>query len=382
MSRKNIGLAGLPGVFLAPTKFSTAELIKELGACYPQDHAEIEKRGKPLPDNWAERYFGIKELPRDYRWVGGRLIKPSREEGGLYGVDLAINAARIALKNAGLTPRDIGMFVEVTATADTVGLSTHQRGYYQDLGLRTDIAPLTIDVGCAGFFDALKHCEAYLRSGLAKYALAIFQNCPSAPLGTPELRECCKTSMEALACHMAFADGAVACIFTLTENADEGFLSHQFDQKFGEKFDLMDVIVGGNMHSPIKSSKHGAGYRMNGKAVQKAFVELMLCNYDNACKMYEECGLGSYNPAAIESFVLHQASKPAILKTLDARPEIPRDHVPMIMGDKGNLAVASGPCVLTEKLENSDRGSLHIVMLLGSSAGGAGYGSAIFRKNF
>jgi len=389
----NVGLAGLPGTYLPPTKITTAELIEELGICYPDSHEDPEKRGKPLPLTWAEEYFGIRELPRDYRWVidentdlnrhpRGRLVKPLREEGGLYGVDLGVNAARIALNNAGLEGVDIGLLIEVTATPDTIALNTHQAIYYHELGMSGKTQTITLGIGCAGFFDALKIAEAYLHSRQAKYVLAIFQNCPSAPLATPMLREGCKHNLEAFACHMAFADGAVACIFKLVDGIEEGFLAHLFDHRFGADFDLMKVIVGGNFHSPTKASAYGAGYRMNGKAVKKAFVKLMLENYDRAPNLYEEVGLGDYSPQAIESFVLHQASKPAILSTLDKRPEIPRDHVPMIMGDKGNLAVASGPYALTERLAQSARGSLHVIMLLGSSAGGAGYGTAIYRKNF
>lgn len=382
-STQNVGLAGLPGIWLPPDHYTTAEMISELGVCYPLDHKEKEKRGRPLPPNWAERQFGIVDLPRDYRWDNNRLIKPSRKEGGLYGVDYGVRAARIALKNAGLSIEEIGMVVEVTATPDTVGLGGHLRYYYEELGLAWNVPIMTLPVGCAGFFDALSHCEAYLRSGMAKYAMAIFQNCPSAPFGTPELREICKTDMRALACHMVFADGAVAMIFNLTENADEGFFGRESNREFGRDYDLMDVTSGGNFYPHSTSSEHGAGgYRMNGGIVQKAFVRLMLRNYDNACKMYKSAGLGEYDPAAIASFVPHQASLPAILKMLEARPEIPRDHVPMIMRHKGNLAVASGPCALTECLEKSVRGSLHMMMLLGSDAGGAGYGSVFFRKNF
>jgi 3-oxoacyl-[acyl-carrier-protein] synthase III len=382
MKRTNVGLAGLPGIFLPPSGFKTAELITELGIRYPDTHEDVEKRGKPLPLDWAERYFGIKELPRDYRWVDGRLIKPSREEGGLYGVDLGIWATDIALQNAGLAIEQIGRGFEYGATADTVGMSTHQRYFYEELGLPKNVPFRTIDVGCAGFFDALMDAEDCLRSGRSKYVLAIFQNCPSAPLATPELREICKTSMEAFACHMAFSDGAVAMIFTLTENEDEGFLGYNFDQEFGPAYDLMNVVVGGNFYPPTGTMKEGAGYRMNGRIVQKAFVELMLRSYSNLQALHQEVGLGKYNPSTIDSFVFHQASKPAILKILEKKPEIPRDRVPMIMEHLGNLAVASGPCALTGQLEKSARGSLHAMMLLGSSAGGAGYGSTFFRKNF
>lgn len=378
----NIGLAGLPGMYLPPTKFATSELIEELGICYPDNHEDPSKRGKPLPLNWAEMYFGIHELPRDYRRVNGKIVKPTREEGGLYGVDYGVRAARAALDNAGLKGSDIGLLIEVSATPDTIGLNTHQRIYYHELGLSSKAQAMTLGIGCAGFFDALNIAEAYLHSRRTKYVLAIFQNCPSAPLATPELREDCKYNLEAFTCHMAFADGAVACIFTVVDGIDEGFLAHLFDHRFGPDFDLMDVVVGGNFHPPTKASKYGAGYRMNGKAVKKAFVQLMLENYDRARILYQDVGLGQYSPSAIESFVLHQASKPAILQTLKERPEIPADHVPMIMGTKGNLAVASGPYALTERLAQSARGSLHVIMLLGSSAGGAGYGTAIYRKNF
>lgn len=382
-NKSNIGLAGLPGMYLPPTKFTTAELIEELGICYPDDHEDVKKRGKPLPLNWAETYFGIKELPRDYRYdADGKIVKPAREDGGLYGVDYGVRAGLAALDNAGLKGVDIDVLIEVTATADTIGLSTHQVIYYEQLGLKSKAQALTLDVGCAGFFDALRTAEAYLRSRMAKYVLAIFQNCPSAPLATPELRANCKDNLEAFTCHMAFADGAVACVFTLVEGSSEGFLGYEFDHRFGIDFKLMDVVVGGNFHPPTKTSKYGAGYLMNGKAVRKAFVQLMLENYDHARILYEDIGLGRYSPDAIESFVLHQASKPAILQTLKERPEIPADHVPMIMGTKGNLAVASGPYALTERLAQSARGSLHIIMLLGSSSGGAGYGTAIYRKNF
>ena len=88
-SEVSVSVAGT-GSYLPDHRVSNEEILQYLRPARPD--------GRLLEPNWVVRHLGIHERRLDYEFGGRR--KRSRLDGGLYDGDLALGAARSALRNA------------------------------------------------------------------------------------------------------------------------------------------------------------------------------------------------------------------------------------------------------------------------------------------
>jgi 3-oxoacyl-[acyl-carrier-protein] synthase-3 len=107
--------------------------------------------------DWIVERSGIEER----RWV----------EPGETGASMAANAAKEAMEQAGVAPRDIDMLIYATLSPDHnfpgTGVFTQRL-----LGLR-DIPCIDIRQQCTGFVYGISIADAYIRTGLYKNILVI-----------------------------------------------------------------------------------------------------------------------------------------------------------------------------------------------------------------
>ncbi|HSF90586.1 MAG TPA: 3-oxoacyl-ACP synthase, partial [Paracoccaceae bacterium] len=85
--------------------------------------------------------------------------------------DLAIAAAKEALKNAGMTAADIDAVIVATATPDQTFPSTATKVQH-GIGMTSGFA-FDLQAVCAGFIFALSNATALIQSGQAKTVLVI-----------------------------------------------------------------------------------------------------------------------------------------------------------------------------------------------------------------
>jgi len=108
-------------------------------------------------EEWIVQRTGIRER---------RFVDP-----GTGASDLGVEAARVAIERAGLTPKDIQFLIFATLSSD---LFIPGAGVFvqEKLGMDT-IGALDVRTQCTGFLYALSVAEAYVKSGFYDHVLVI-----------------------------------------------------------------------------------------------------------------------------------------------------------------------------------------------------------------
>lgn len=292
-------------------------------------------------DEWITQRTGIRE-----RHVAGN---------GEMTSDLAVEAARRALDDAGLTVADIGMIVVATSTPDytfpAVAVTVQEK-----LGM-THGSAFDIQAVCSGFVFGLAATDALIRVGRADRALVIGAETFSRILDWTDRATC-----------VLFGDGAGAVVLGREAqpggNGDRGLLTAHLrsDGRYKDKL----YVDGG------PSSTGTVGHvRMEGREVFKYAVTMIA---DVIADAFAATGI---DPSAIDWFVPHQAN----VRIIDATARkfgIPMDKVIRTIDRHGNTSAASIPLALAEASRDGriKRGDLILVEAMG---GGFTWGSAILR---
>lgn len=108
-------------------------------------------------DEWIVERTGIRQ-----RYIAGE---------GETTASLAVEAARAALKDAGLEPSDIGLIIVATATPDNTFPATATK-VQNALGCNGGVA-FDVAAVCSGFLYAMTTADSLLTTGTAKRALVI-----------------------------------------------------------------------------------------------------------------------------------------------------------------------------------------------------------------
>lgn len=268
--------------------------------------------------------------------------------------DLACNAARIALANAGLTADDLDLIVLATATPDqtfpaTATVVQHKLGMRQ--GAAFDVAAV-----CSGFIFALATAEGLMRNSGFKKALVIGAETFSRILDWSDRATC-----------VLFGDGAGAVVLesdTADDESKVGLLGH-FLRTDGMHNQLLYVDGG-------PSSTQTVGHlRMNGSAVFKHAVTNISSAVEN---LITECDVSS---AEIDWFIPHQANQ-RILDGVAKRLKIEHSRVISTVSEHANTSAASVPLALFEGVRDGrvNEGDLILTEAMG---GGFAWGANLFR---
>jgi 3-oxoacyl-[acyl-carrier-protein] synthase-3 len=133
--------------------------ILGLGKYLPEQiltNADLE-RMVDTTDEWITSRTGIKE----------RRIASDNEATS----DMAVKAAKEALKNANLEPKDIDLIIVATITPDMFFPSTACQVQYK-LGV-SNTAAFDVSVACSGYIYGLAIADQFIKSGFYKHALVI-----------------------------------------------------------------------------------------------------------------------------------------------------------------------------------------------------------------
>ena len=270
--------------------------------------------------------------------------------------DLAVNAARAALADAGLAPADIDMIVMATATPDNT-FPAAAVTVQEKLGI-TRGAAYDVQAVCSGFIYGLTTADAMLRAGHGSTVLVIGAETFSRILDWTDRSTC-----------VLFGDGAGAVVIARDETQaggwdDRGLLTAHLrsDGRYKDKL----YVDGG------PSSTGTVGHlRMEGREVYKYAVAKIGDVIEAA---FAATG---FTPADIDWFVPHQANV-RIIDSTAKKFGIPYDKVIRTVDRHGNTSAASIPLALSEASADGriKRGDL---LLLESMGGGFTWGSAILR---
>ena len=232
--------------------------------------------------------------------------------------DLCVNAARAALKKAGVSPAEIGACIVATVSADTVVPSAACM-LQKALGLPEDTPCFDLNAACAGFLYGTKTAHALLADAPRPYAIVVGAEVISRVLDHTDRNTC-----------VLFGDGAGAAVLARDDSA-------RWHTVFGSRGDEQSIWVQGP--GPEKAAVH-----MEGKAVFRFATEVVEGSIRQLVSA-EGCDVND-----LDLVVCHQANARIIdfvAKRLKAREGLFYKN----MERYGNTSAASIPMALDELVE-------------------------------
>lgn len=313
--------------------------------------------GHYLPERIVPNSEFEKMLDTSDEWIRSRSGIERRHfaaEGQLTS-DLAIEAAKEALADAGLEAKDIDAVVLATSTPDQTFPSTATK-----VQAALDMGPsfaFDIQAVCAGFIFALTNANAMILSGQAKRVMVIGAETFSRILNWEDRSTC-----------VLFGDGAGALILEAQEGAgevsDRGILATEL-QSDGQYNNLLYVDGG------VSSTQTAGTLVMEGKEVFKHAVTKLAAVGEAAMAKV------GVTEADIDWIVPHQANLRIITKTAE-KMKVPLERVIVTVQDHGNTSAASIPLALSvgKKRGQIKKGDLILSEAIG---GGLAWGAVLIR---
>jgi 3-oxoacyl-[acyl-carrier-protein] synthase-3 len=263
--------------------------------------------------------------------------------------DLAIEAARAAMAEAGVGPRDVDLVIVATVTGDHQFPATANI-VQEQLGIKGAIA-FDIAAACTGFICAMSTAAQFIATGHCQTALVI---------GAETLSKF--TDWEDRSTCVLFGDGAGAAVMTPCETG-RGVLGFRLVSD-GAGAELLKIVAGGSRQpfGPQTFEKHEHLIYMNGHEVFRQAVRGMA---DVAADALQRAGV---RPEDLDCVVPHQANV-RIIEALMKRLALPMDHAVVNIDRYGNTSAASIPIALCEARRNGRIRDGDTVLLVGFGAG-------------
>jgi 3-oxoacyl-[acyl-carrier-protein] synthase-3 len=269
--------------------------------------------------------------------------------------DLAVEAAKKALIDAGRTAAEIDLIVVATTTPDMTFPSVASI-VQRKLGAPTCIA-FDVQAVCSGFVYALSVADGFVARGMAKCALVI---------GAEEMTRLMDWTDRSTC--VLFGDGAGAIVVEPREGQgtkeDKGLLGFAL-RCDGTKTDLLYVDGG-----PATTGTVGH-LRMAGNQVFRHAV-VNIAEAITAC-----CAAANIEIADVDWFVPHQANQ-RIIKGVGDRLGLDEHKVISTVATHANTSAASIPLALDAAIQDGriKRGDLVLMEAMG---GGLTWGACAFR---
>jgi len=317
--------------------------ILGLGAYLPDrilTNKDLEKM-VDTTDEWITTRSGIKER---------RIARPDEATS-----DMATEAAKKALKDAGLKPEDIDLIIVATITPDMFFPATACL-VQEKIGART-VPAFDVSVACSGFIYGIAIAEQFIRSGTYKYALVIAAEKLSAITDWSDRSTC-----------VLFGDGAGAAVLGAVEKG--GILSVYLGAN-GRQGDLIKLPAGGSRIPATKKSIDDKLHfiKMNGAELFKHAVKVMA---DAALEATRPLGLQAKD---ISLVIPHQANI-RILNAVAKRMGLTEDKIYLNIERYGNMSAASSAVALVDavkegRIKKGDK------ILLDAFGGGLTWGAIV-----
>lgn len=291
--------------------------------------AIITGTGAYLPEKVLTNHDLEKMVDTNDEWITTRTGMKERRiaEDDQASSDLAAEAAKQAIANAGLTPEDIDLILVATCTPDHYFPSTACRVQAKIGAANAGAADLS--AACSGFVYALSLANSHIACGMADRVLLIGTEVLSKFVDYTDRTSC-----------ILFGDGAGAAVLEATNDAGRG-LEYTFLGADGRGGDMMIIPAGGSAmpasEQTLAEGKHFIVIR--GREVFKFAVTKMQWLIEDAA---EGCGIA---PSDIDLIVPHQVNI-RIINSAAERVGFPLDKIVLNLDHVGNTSGASIPLAL------------------------------------
>jgi 3-oxoacyl-[acyl-carrier-protein] synthase-3 len=273
---------------------------------------------------------------------------------GEHTSDMAAEAARNALADAGLSVDDVDAVVVATSTPDLTFPSSATM-VQAKLGMTRGFA-FDLQAVCAGFVYALANANALILSGQAKTILVIGAETFSRIMDWQDRGTC-----------VLFGDGAGALVLQAEQGAgtsdDRGILATDLNSD-GRYKDILYVDGG-------VCTKSTGFLRMAGKEVFRHAIEKLARTSETALT---SAGLAHGD---IDWIVPHQANI-RIIQGTAKKLDLPQDKIVVTVQDHGNTSAASIPLAMSVAKANGQLkpGDVTVACAIG---GGLAWGAVVLR---
>ncbi len=328
----------------------------------------IQSSGRYLPPRKVTNQDLARWMDTSDEWIVQRTGIEQRfwvpEEGGVGVSDLALEAARTALKRAGWTARDLDLIIFATLSPDIFFPGSGCLLQHK-LGLESTPA-LDIRQQCTGFLYGLQAADAYVRSGIARRILLVGAEVHSTGLDI---------STRGRDVTVIFGDGAgVVCLEGVDAEPSVGVLSSALHAE-GAYAKSLSTEAPASLYNPRLDEemlREGRHYPfMDGKNIFKLAVKRLPEVAGEALAMAGLC------KEDIDLYIPHQANM-RINQFFQKSMGLPEGKVFHNIQRYGNTTAASIPIALDEALEMKTVGPGSTVMFLGLGAG-LTWGAVIYR---
>jgi 3-oxoacyl-[acyl-carrier-protein] synthase-3 len=304
-------------------------------------NAELERMVE-TSDEWIVSRTGIKE----------RRIAANDE----FTSDLAANAARRAIEQAGIDAEEIDLIIVATVTPDMFFPST-ACFVQQKIGAKR-AACFDVSAACSGFLYAIEIAQQFITSSTYNTVLVIGADKLSSIVDWTDRNTC-----------VLFGDGAGAAI--LRNRAGSHGVVHTYMGSDGALTDVL-YMPGGGCRFPTTAETLGQKLntiKMNGKETYKYAVTALLTAANAAL---EGAGLKADDLACI---IPHQANL-RIIEAVASRMDVPIERFMVNLDRFGNTSAAAVAIALDEA-NRTERMKLGDYVLLIVFGGGLTWASSV-----
>lgn len=268
--------------------------------------------------------------------------------------DMCVEAAKIAIDDAGINLSDIDMVVIGTTTPDLIFPNIATLVQHR-LGIPACIA-FSLEAACTGFIYALTTADKFIKADEAKCVLVIGAECLTKLVDWNDRNTC-----------VLFGDGAGAVILKPSEKP--GIICCHLGAD-GQYKDLLYYPVGPSkdLH---KAGTDEAAIIMAGKEVFKVAVNTL---GKVATQALESSGISKEE---LDWLIPHQANI-RIIQATAKRLKIPMEKVVLTVQDHGNTSAASVPMALDVAVRDG-RVKRDQLVLMEAFGGGFTWGSVLMR---
>jgi 3-oxoacyl-[acyl-carrier-protein] synthase-3 len=268
--------------------------------------------------------------------------------------DMCIEAAKVAMDDAGVKPEDIDMVITGTTTPDLIfpNISTIIQ---HKLGIPACTA-FSLEAACTGFIYALTTADKFIKAGEAKCALVMGAECITKLVDWNDRNTC-----------VLFGDGAGAVILKPSE--EPGIISCHLGAD-GQYKDLLYYPFGASNNLAAAGTDAGK-IMMTGNDVFKVAVKKL---GQIASETLEDAGV---TKEELDWLVPHQANI-RIIQAMAKRLDMPMEKVILTVQDHGNTSAASVPMALDVGIRDGRLKPGQLV-LMEAFGGGFTWGSVLMR---
>ncbi len=319
-------------------------------------YSKITGTGRYLPERVLSNFDLEKMVDTSDEWIRTRTGVERRHlcAEDETTSDMCIEAAKVAIEDAGIDVSDIDLVVVGTTTPDLIFPNIATLIQHR-LGIPACTA-FSIEAACTGFIYALTTADKFIKAGETKCALVIGAECITKLVDWNDRNTC-----------VLFGDGAGAVIVKPSD--EPGIISCHLGAD-GQYKELLYYPVGASKDL-YKAGTDEVAISMKGNEVFKVAVKTL---GNVASVALETAGI---DKSELDWLIPHQANM-RIIQATAKRLGLPLDKVILTVQDHGNTSAASVPMALDVGVRDGriQRGQL---VLMEAFGGGFTWGSVLMR---